>query len=266
MSSKLENCIHLPGEIFEKVGSSLEGEQTKKEEDLNTNSSLKPEELSSRPENGDNNDNEGILITEQKSIRSGSISEISVNSFDVDAVDELYRHSDEQKKNRKIIIALSAFCIILISSLYCVKRAANTREQSLLAQIDLLNHELNTLKFDVEMSNPCSENALFEIDNCYFNIQASGKLGECAEDLTQSAQDWYGWSLNRIHYLLEDASFNGEDQTEDNDDTDINKAYDSWYTWGEAVGETMIDGFNSFFNEVFVEDDVDNENDEMWFL
>lgn len=250
MTTNLEEMNDLPGESYVKVGSSLEAAPNLSKEKSEERGLNKPEEQFCCSGGGNKT---GVLITEGRSVHSESISEISVNTFDIDAANELY--ADENgTKSRRIIYALTCVCVMLVYLLYQTSSGANAREKLLLAQIDELKSEMNQLRFDNEMVS-FSKNAQFEIDNCYFNIQASGRLGACAEDLTQSAEEWYDWSMSGINSFLEDSMSDGAENQ-----NDPMSAYDLWNDWSTSARDSLASGFNSFLEDV-LNDGTENQDD-----
>lgn len=289
---------------FVKIGSSLEmatppltndARMEDKAEDVTTPKSEQSSPICTlsdavvdQPLPSDNNTSTGILIMEAQSVPQ-SVSEISVNTFDVDAADEILSLLSKEEiatsrnysKNRIIPAAVYIFSLALLCILYQSKSEANAKEHMLLAQIDELKSELSQidelkaelslLRFNQEMDNCKSKHGatLLEIDNCYFNFEASASLGSCAESFTRSAQDLYEWSVSGMNNVLEETFSDDSADTDkgaeiDDDLTDMNELLDDLYDWGIKAGDVLVSGINSFLEVNLSGDDAEIYDVETW--
>ena len=199
-------------------------------------SSRQPFEYKGLSADKDDNKEGTLIVGEGDDKHSVSISEVSLHTFDVDAVTDM--GESIRKKNRIIALLLFGF-----TGLGCIVQhtviKAKAREQALELQLDRLNKELNSLKFDQAMKN--LDSTLFEVDNCYFNFKASGALGACADDATRSANEWYDWGVDTLYSLLETTP---EDEKEDDSDGELNASdiltnmYNDW-----------VENFSVLFNQ-----------------
>jgi len=188
MRNKLENeKDDFPASSFIQVGCQLihEDEASKLLEMSMGNKSKHEDHL---------HDHEIIMLAE-KSERSISISGVSLNSFDVDAVDDMIATI---KRKNIVIYSLGFVWILTVVYLYFSLIFARDAQKELQDKIDDLMSENNQLRFEYVMKHP-TDDALFELDNCYFNFKASMALGSCAEEITRSAYDWYEWGTNLLY-------------------------------------------------------------------
>ena len=128
--------------------------------------------------------------------------------------------------------------------------------------------------FNQEMDNCKSKNGatLFEIDNCYFNFEASASLGSCAESLSRSVQDLYEWSVSGVNNVLEETFSEEHDsagtdngvENHDDDLTDMNELLEELYDWGVKAGDVLVGGINSFLENNLSVDDADIYDAESW--
>ena len=149
-------------------------------------------------DNGAENEHSALILLKEGD-RQEAISAVSLNSFDVEAADDMV---GAIKMRDRIIYAMSFFFVLSIFFLWHALYEAKGREQVLQDQLDELIRKDAIMKFDEMMSR--SDDTVFELDNCYFNFRATGTLGQCAEDVTRSANDWYQWGMDTLNMLLED--------------------------------------------------------------
>lgn len=143
----------------------------------------------------------GIIVLDEKTDKSVSVSGMSLSSFDVvDAVDDMIATI---KRKNILLWAIGLFWILTVFYFQVLLRHSRDAQRDLQSKIDSLMSEKEQLKFEYVMSRPTSD-ALFELDNCYFNVKASVALGSCAEEISRSAYDWYEWGTSLFYPLYED--------------------------------------------------------------
>lgn len=197
MRNKQEDKDHfVPQSSFIQVGRQLVNEEeTSKLLEVNM------ENDSRRSSVGGYSQNQGgILILEEKSDKSVSISGMSLNSFDVDAVDDMIATI---KRKNTLLWTIGFFWIMTVFYFHVLLRRERDMRRELQSKVDNLMSEKEQLRFEYVMSRPASD-ALFELDNCYFNFKASVALGSCAEEMTRSAYDWYEWGASLFYPFYED--------------------------------------------------------------
>ena len=190
-----------------------------------------------------------ILILEEEEDKSVSaMSRVSLNSFDVEAADDLV--SSIKTKDR-IIYAVSLMWIVSSLFLWHSISEAKGRERTLHARVDGLIKENANLKFDQIMSR--SDDAIFEVDNCYFNFKATGALGQCADDVSRTAHDWFEWGVDALQSILEDDQSEGREdgpEAEENPDffgdiyNEFRKSVSSHFSRPDATNFWEVDTFD----------------------
>lgn len=219
------NSDPIPGSSFVQVAHSLEKE---------SNSSAASEAMSTDPplhidegEGGsvkselshpvDDDVDQGILITSgvqeqgqlESSLAGNEVSVQSLNTFDVQAMEEMMNAAavtSERNRNsfRRIITSMSFAFLLICSYLGYALHEATAREQDLKSKVDLLSRENQRLEFENKMNGSSNMSPLFEFDSCYFNFKASASLGECAEELTRNAYEWYDWGVDSLYSMREE--------------------------------------------------------------
>jgi len=177
---------------------------------------------------------QGILIVPEESDKDDSVSEVSFNSFDIEAVFDIY--DTNLRKNRIFKAVLFAF-VLSASFLWRALLQSRGREQALQTQLDKLQTEMNQLKFDHMMRSSYCDDAFLEVDNCYFNFRASAALGSCAEDVTRNAYDWYEWGVDSVYSLFDDALYSDSDEGDqsENHHSETNALSNVYNEWVENV-------------------------------
>ena len=202
MITKQEEEEDLPGSSFVLVGRSLE----------------ETPHLIGYENQGSSDYHKGsILILEEEDKSVSAMSRVSLNSFDVEAADDLV---NSIKMKDRIIYALSLIWIVSLLFLWHSISEAKGRERTLHARVDGLVKENANLKFDQMMSR--SDDTIFEVDNCYFNFKATGAIGQCADDVSRTAHDWFEWGVDALQSFLDDDQSEGrEDEPEAADNSDF---------------------------------------------
>uniref|UniRef100_A0A7S3VAA7 Uncharacterized protein n=1 Tax=Chaetoceros debilis TaxID=122233 RepID=A0A7S3VAA7_9STRA len=233
---------------------------------------------------------------------SSSSNEISLNTFDLQTMDEImgasesinagiaasataaaaststttttmdanYPRTSTDSKRLRIMGVFFVFFSILanIYSFYTLR--GNPPMQELIHAIDKLtkansaltidNNELTRsnaqLKFDNQMKNSCvgfgndSAASKIEFDSCYLKLAASASLGECGEDLSREAQEWYGWGVDNAKSFLSsfmedmnDTNGNGTRTGTKNTNGEPNKA-------NKSPIDELLEGFQKDISQV----------------
>lgn len=208
----------FPVESFVQVGNLLD-------ETLNLS---KQEQEEQQKTNSETDNGAGILVVDKGgSIHSRPLSDISINTLDINAADEI--DELEIRKKNQIIYCLLGICTAIVCCFYHTWISRNAREIALLTKVESMEKEINQLKFENAMMKP--DNALFEIDNCYFNIRTSAGFGGCADDLTQSAYDWFDWSVTGLNSIFEGSSKDSAASTSEGSSGEpdvLSKIYSEW--------------------------------------
>ena len=203
MITKQEEGEDLPGSSFVQVGRSME--ET-------------PHLIGFENQGSADDYHKGsILILEEEDKSVSAMSRVSLNSLDVEAADDLVKSI---KMKDRIIYALSLMWIVSLLFLWHSISEAKGRERTLHARVDGLVKENANLKFDQMMSR--YDDTIFEVDNCYFNFKATGAIGQCADDVSRTAHDWFEWGVDTLQSFLEDdQSEEREDEPEAADNSDF---------------------------------------------
>ncbi|GFH57283.1 predicted protein [Chaetoceros tenuissimus] len=140
-------------------------------------------------------DHQDVFFDNNKK-ESDSISAVSLDTLDVDAVSDIER---SLKAKNRLILASSTIAMIFVGVWAMTRRDLMALNRGLLAQLDEQKRENELLEKKVDeiarensafklqnMMVDEKETKLFEFDNCFFKFQASAALGECGES-------WVGW-------------------------------------------------------------------------
>ena len=140
-------------------------------------------------------DHQDVFIDNNKK-ESDSISAVSLDTLDVDAVSDIERSI---KIKNYTILASSTMAVIFAGIWAMTRRDLMALNRSLLAQIDEQKRENELLQKNIDeiarensafklqnMMVDEKETKIFEFDNCFFKFQASAALGECGES-------WFDW-------------------------------------------------------------------------
>mmetsp|Transcript_12524 Transcript_12524/g.23505 ORF Transcript_12524/g.23505 Transcript_12524/m.23505 type:complete len:204 (-) Transcript_12524:55-666(-) len=201
MRNKRENTDFVPESSFIQVGRQLvnEDEASKKLlDEMALNLEIKSSSTSRQA--GHSQHQGGIIILDENTDKSISISGMSLNSYDVDAVDDMIATI---KRKNIFLWTIVIFWLLTVFYFYALLKHARNTQSELQSKIDNLVSEKEQLKFEYVMSRPTSD-TMFGFDNCYFNFKASVALGSCAEEITRSAYDWYEWGASLFYPLYED--------------------------------------------------------------
>lgn len=201
MRNKQENTDFVPESSFIQVGRQLVNEEEASKKMLDGMAlNLEIKSSSTSRQAGHSQHQGGIIILDENTDKSISISGMSLNSYDVDAVDDMIATI---KRKNIFLWTIVIFWLLTVFYFYVLLKHARNTQSELQSKIDNLVSEKEQLKFEYVMSRPTSD-TMFEFDNCYFNFKASVALGSCAEEISRSASDWYEWGASLFYPLYED--------------------------------------------------------------
>ena len=171
--------------------------------------------------------------------------ELTIETMDVETFSEMY--SFLKRKNRIYNVFLFILIMTNAISMHHI-HSAQERERTLnqnLEKLSIENTKLmeqitifenkkqeQSLCYDDHTQQSTDNPLLLEVNNCYFNFQASATLGQCSKDIQNTMQNWYDrfvyesyvtfWEEYYAHKSDEDGS-NGTSRTEEHSTAVVNE-------------------------------------------